>query len=132
MIGSKNFLNALNLTKVKNAEDWPILSYSIRYSLNFDVISTKLVKYRIHDSSLSSSYNFNQPSFDISNKIKEEVIILLKENYEKTNNVFAWIGIYLQLKKLMSKNKFAYFFYTCMKIINPQYVIFRLINWTKK
>ena len=57
MAGRENILSALEETNAKNAEDWPILRFFVSGNFNFKIFKSSLVKYRLHASSLSSSYN---------------------------------------------------------------------------
>ena len=128
MIGSENYRCALDETNARNAEDWPILVYSVMKSLDFILIQSDLVKYRIHESSLSSSYNLRRKLNDKKNKIKDEVILLLEENYKKTNSIFAKFGIFCQLRKITTKSQIAYFFFIAIKILNLQYILFKILG----
>ena len=52
MIGRKNLLLALDKTKVKNLEDWPILRFCVSRNFVFNICNKSLIKYRLHQNSL--------------------------------------------------------------------------------
>jgi glycosyltransferase involved in cell wall biosynthesis len=126
LVGKKNLIYALNETKTKNAEDWPILRYFIFKELNFILPRESLVCYRIHRASISAKYHFNKSGF--SNKIRTDVITILNENKKEASSLFTKFGIYIQLlHQQEGKSRVYYYAINFCKLLNIQLVIFKLI-----
>jgi hypothetical protein len=127
MIGRENLLSALDETKVKNAEDWPILRFCIWKNIGFKVCKKPLIKYRLHKSSLSSSYNSSIKTKNNINKIIGQVEILLNENSVLSDLWSVRIGIYIQLKILKSDSDLERMTLKALKLVNIQFCIFRIL-----
>jgi glycosyltransferase involved in cell wall biosynthesis len=135
MIGRESLLLALDETKAKNAEDWPVLRFCISRNFDFKVCRKPLIKYRLHQGSLSSSYNSSTKTKKSVNKISDQVEILLNENKFLADFLSARIGIYIQLKILKTDKDLNRLALKALKLVNIQYVIFRtlaLIDATRK
>ena len=128
MIGRKNLLLALDKTKVKNLEDWPILRFCVSRNFVFNICNKSLIKYRLHQNSLSSSYNSSAFSLKHKDKIRDQVEILLNENKLMSKSFFVQFGIYLQLKILKTDSFLMQLFYKVLKLFNLQFCIFRLLS----
>ncbi len=128
MIGRKNLLLALDKTKVKNLEDWPILRFCVSRNFVFNICNKSLIKYRLHQNSLSSSYNSSAFSLKNKDKIRDQVEILLNENKLMSKSFFVQFGIYLQLKILKTDSLLMQLFYKVLKLFNLQFCIFRLLS----
>tara|TARA_B100001250_G_scaffold414037_1_gene450342 strand:- start:5686 stop:7257 length:1572 start_codon:yes stop_codon:yes gene_type:complete len=127
MIGRETLLAALNETKVKNAEDWPVLRFCISKNIDFKVSKKILVNYRLHQSSLSSSYNSSIKTKKNINRIIDQVEILLNENNVLANSFSVRLGIYIQLKILKADSSLERFAYKAIKLANVQFCIFRIL-----
>lgn len=127
MIGRESLLSALDETKVKNAEDWPVLRFCISRNLDFKVCRKPLINYRLHQSSLSSSYNSSTKTKKSVNKISDQVEILLNENKGLTDIWSVRLGIYIQLKILKTDSGLERFALKALKLINIQFCIFRVL-----
>lgn len=135
MIGRESLLSALDETKVKNAEDWPVLRFCISRNLDFKVCRKPLIKYRLHQSSLSSSYNFSTKTEKLVNKIRNQVEVLLRENAIESSGWVVKLGIYLQIKQLNARSELERNFFKVLKLANPQFCIFKamtIISMVKK
>lgn len=128
MIGRKNLLLALEKSKVKNLEDWPILRFCVSRNFVFNICKKSLIKYRLHQNSLSSSYNSSAFSLKHKDKISDQVEILLNENKLMSKSFFVQFGIYLQLKILKTDSPLMQLFYKVLKLFNLQFCIFRLLS----
>lgn len=127
MIGRESLLSALDETKAKNAEDWPVLRFCIARNFDFKVCKKPLIKYRLHQGSLSSSYNSSTKTKKSVNKISDQVEILLNENKGLAGFGSARIGIYIQLKIIMTDRKLERFALKALKVVNIQFCIFRTL-----
>ena len=127
MIGRESLLSALDDTKVKNAEDWPVLRFCISRNLDFKVCRKPLIKYRLHQSSLSSSYNSSTKTKKSINRISDQVEMLLNENRGLTDIWSARIGIYIQLKILKTDSNLERLALKALKLVNIQFCVFRVL-----
>ena len=127
MIGRKSLLSALDKTKARNAEDWPVLRYCILKDFDFKVCEKPLIKYRLQQDSLSSSYNSTTKQRRNVNKISDQVEILLNENRVLSDLLSVKKGIYIQLKLLKTENQLKRLALKTLKLINIQFCIFRLL-----
>lgn len=135
MIGREPLLAALDETKVKNVEDWPLLRFCISRNFNFKVHKDPLIKYRFHKNSLSSQFNDAIETKNHVKRISNEVEILLNENILLSDSRIVQLGIYIQIKCLKADNIVERFFYKTLKLINIQFVMFRILalidSWKK-
>ena len=130
LVGRATLINALNNTSARNAEDWPILRHCVLNNMSFKICQKQLVRYRISKTSLSSFYHYKS-YFSISeNKIQNQVEILLKENHLLTSNWMVRFGVFLQLKQLTSSSPLSFNFIRLLKLLNPQFFLFKLLEKT--
>jgi len=127
MIGRKPALKALDETIAKNAEDWPVLRFCVSRNFVFKICKKPLVKYRLHEDSLSSSYNFSALLIKNKNRIIDQVELLLNENKFLSDSLNVQFGIYIQLKILKTDIHLKQLVFKALKLLNIQFCIFRLL-----
>ena len=128
MIGRESLLSALDQTKVKNAEDWPVLRFCISRNFAFKVYRKPLIKYRIHHRSLSSSYNLPTDTKKKVNKIRDQVEILLRENALESSRLSVKLGVYIQIRQLNARSRLERNFFKILKLANPQFCFFKAMS----
>lgn len=123
MIGSSVLIKALESTKVKNAEDWPVLKTAIVENICIRSVAESLINYRIHGESLSHHYHSGRRR---DNKVRNTVNALLQENMFFAKGFFTKLGIQLQIESNRAETPMRKIAIRAVKLLNVQYFVYRV------
>ena len=129
LAGTKAYKEAISSMYFKNAEDWPLLIYSIKKNFSFKLIKKRLINYRIHDKSMMS-FSRN-PKLDLTEsqkQLKIEIINILKKNLHDAPTLSSKYGTYIQLLEAKNSLKKLNFLFKILKLFNFKYLLFRLLT----